>query len=340
VLAELQGFRSRGCWVALLAPPHSVISDRAKTSGIETYPLDTRKSRYLPSALRLRTWLRRNDVHIVNTHSSRDGYLVGAAAGLARVPLRIRSRHIDVSYRTPWISRLAFSSFADHVMTTSGKITSHLQETFRLPDDRISTVSTGVDTNRFSPEGKAAALGDGPLVGMVSVLRSWKGHPDFLKAAKMLTDRGVAARFVIVGEGPQQANIAQAIEGLGLQDVVTMLGHREDVPEILRALNVLAIPSTGHEGIPQIGLQALACGTPVVGSDAGGIPEIIKDGQTGRIFPAKDPVGLASAIEATLSEPDKTRAYVASGCELVQHSHSVAHMLDQIEEIYRRYLKV
>ena len=344
VLAELRGFQRRGCWVALLAPPHSEIFKRGEAGGIVVHPLDTRKSRYLPNAFRIRGWLRRNRVQVVNTHSSRDGYLVGAAARLARVPLQIRSRHIDVSYRNPWISRLAFSSFADHVMTTSGKITAHLQDTFHLPDDRISTVSTGVDTDRFSPDGTAADLSvavgvdDAPLVGMVSVLRSWKGHLDFLKAARMLKDRGVSARYMIVGEGPQRANIERVISELGLQENVTMLGHREDIPCILRTLDVVVIPSTGHEGIPQIGLQALASGTAVVGSDAGGIPEIIRDRQTGRIFHATDVEALAATVEATLTDSDATREYVAAGRDLVLAGHNIEHMLDRIEEIYRRHL--
>ncbi len=344
VLAELRGFRSRGSWVALLAPPLSEIYKRCVAEGIAVRPLDTRKSRYLLNAWRLRTWLRANDVQIVNTHSSRDGYLVGAAARLARTPLCIRSRHIDVSYRNPRISRLAFSSLADHVMTTSGRITTHLKDTFRLPHDRISTVSTGVDTERFSPDGVAADLSivpgsdDAPLVGMASVLRSWKGHADYLRAARILKDRGVLARYVIVGDGPQRANIIETISELDLREDVTMLGHREDVDELLRSLDVLVVPSTGHEGIPQIGLQALACGTAVVGTDAGGIPEIIQEGRTGRIAPTKDPRGLAAAIEATLTEPEKTQAYVKAGRDLVLQGHSLAHMLDRVDQLYRRHL--
>jgi hypothetical protein len=106
VLAELKGFQQRGAWVALLAPGHSEVFQRAREAGIKVQILDTRKSRYPFTALRLKRWLRVNDVQVVNTHSSRDGYLVGAAARLARVPLLIRSRHIDVDYPKPRISRM------------------------------------------------------------------------------------------------------------------------------------------------------------------------------------------------------------------------------------------
>lgn len=346
VLAELQGFRRRGAWVALLAPASSQVFQRAANAGVAAAPLDTRKWRYPFTALRLKRWLRENRVQIVNTHSSRDGYLVALAARLARVPLLIRSRHIDVTYPNQWLSRHAFTTCADHVLTTSRKIEQHLKETFGLPDERVSTVPTGIDVEVFSPAGPRAQPGSAsspeeqrlPAVGMVSVLRSWKGHPIFLEAARLLVERGVKARFLIVGEGPQQENIRGKIAELRLGDAVTLAGHREDVPAVLRALTVLAIPSTGHEGIPQIGLQALACGTAVVGSDAGGIPEIIRDGETGRIVPAGDTARLADAIAGLLADEPARRRFTAAGRRLVEEHHSLDHMLDRLSAIYARHL--
>jgi glycosyltransferase involved in cell wall biosynthesis len=350
VLAELKGFQNRGGWVALLAPEKSVIFQRAKDVGIPARHLDTKKIRYPINAFRLKRWLRENEVQVVNTHSSRDGYVVGAAARLAKTPLLIRSRHIDVTYPNRWASRHAFTSLADHVVTTSQKITHHLSETFQLAEDRVTTVPTGIELETFTPDGPRADLfgvdskggKNLPIVGMVSVLRSWKGHPYFLEASKLLKDRGVGARFVIVGEGPQRENINAKIADLGLKpdEEVTLAGHREDVPAVLRSLAALAIPSTGHEGIPQIGLQALATKTPIVGSDAGGIPEIVRSGETGRIFPACDAKALAAAIEATLTQAEETRRFTENGRKLVEREHSLDHMLDRLEGIYSRRLNI
>ena len=344
VLAELMGFKERGAWVGLLAPEESEIFDRAREAGVEVRALDVRKSRYPITALRSRRWLSAHDVQVVNTHSSRDGYLVGAAARLARIPLVIRSRHIDVDYPNPWVSRHAFSTFADHVLTTSEKITHRLKSTFHLEENRISTVPTGINLDRFSHAGPSADLlkkkgaDSHPLVGMVAVLRSWKGHLVLLKAADLLRARGVRVHFVIVGDGPFQIPIQNKIKDLQLSEWVTLTGHREDVPEVLRALDVLAIPSTGHEGIPQIGLQALACGTPVVGSDAGGIPEIIRPGETGRVVKAGDAGQLADAIEAALTETGGSQQMSKNGRELVEEQHGLEHMFDRLENIYSHHL--
>ena len=345
VLAELKGFQQRGAWVALLAPENSEVLQRGREIGIEVQSLDTRKSRYPITAIRLKRWLRANDVQVVNTHSSRDGYLVGAAARLARVPLLIRSRHIDVGYPNPRISRHAFTTFSDHVLTTSEKITGHLKSTFCLQDDHVSTVPTGIDLAKFAPDGPKADLFEEsnpdqyPVVGMVSVLRSWKGHSVFLEAAKLLKAQGVKARYVIVGEGPVRESILQTISECNLNAETSLTGYREDIPEVLRALDVLAIPSTGHEGIPQIGLQALACETPVVGSDAGGIPEIIQPGEMGRIVKTSDAGQLADAIEAALTKPETTRRMAENGRRLVEQHHGLEHMLDRLMEIYSRHLE-
>ena len=206
-------------------------------------------------------------------------------------------------------------------------------------------MATGIDLQKFHPAvapaelALAGGLSEAPLVGMISVLRSWKGHATFFAAARQLREQGRRINFVVVGAGnPVEAYQAMA-RAAGVGDFVTFTGHREDVPELLRALNVLVIPSTQHEGVPQIGLQALACQTPVVGSDCGGIPEIIRDGETGRIFPAGNAPMLAATIARALEQPDASRQMAARGRELVERCYSRDTMLDVIEEIYRRYLR-
>jgi glycosyltransferase involved in cell wall biosynthesis len=175
---------------------------------------------------------------------------------------------------------------------------------------------------------------------MVSVLRSWKGHSTFLKAAQILKRENFPARYVIVGAGPMRQVIEQETNELQLRDVVTLTGHREDVPAVLRALPLLIIPSIRHEGVPQIGLQALAAKTPVIGSDVGGIPEIIRPGETGRIFPACDAEALARCIREALSDLAATRAMSERGRVMVEQKHSLETMLDTLSALYQRRLPI
>jgi len=343
ILAELGGFQQRGCDICLLAAPHGLIYERSTRAGIPRHPLNVAKWRFPITVLETARWLRRQRPDILNTHSSRDGWYVGLAGRLAGVPLILRTRHIDAAIRNRWLSRRAYTTLADHVMTTSQKITDHFQQLFRLPPDRVSTVSTGVDVDLFSPSGPKSSLWpetdhpEWPVIGIISVLRRGKGHKTFLEAARMLHDAGWSAHFVIVGEGLSRPMVEQHVAELRVGDYVKLLGHHEDVPAVLRSLDVMVIPSL-HEGIPQIGLQALACQTPVVGSNVGGIPEIIRPGETGRLFPAGEAAALASAVRETLENPAATRAMTERGRAMVVANHSLDTMLNTLEALYRRYL--
>jgi len=345
VLAELQGFQERGNAVYLIAPECSQVHARAVEAGIPTHLLPTRKLPLMASVFSLAHWLGEQRIDVLNTHSSKDGWFVALAGRLAGVPLIIRTRHIEVDYRTPWISRHAFVSLADHVLTTSDRIADHLRRRLELPADHLTTLPTGIDLRRFNPAGKAdPALAKlkkktgRRLVGMVSVLRSWKGHQCFIEAAGRLLREGAKIEVVIAGDGPIRDVVHNWVRQTGMEERFHLTGHVENVPEILRALDLLCIPSLGHEGVPQIGLQALACETPVVGSDAGGIPEIIRPGETGRIFPAGDAEAMAATIRAALKEKKESARLARNGRALVEARYSREHMIDVLDALYRRLI--
>ena len=343
ILAELAGFQERGSQVWLLAPPESQIIQRADKAGIPTVPLDFAKHRFPLNALHLARWLKQQRIEILNPHSSRDGWLLGVAGRLARVPFIVRTRHFDVPIPNPWLSRLVYVRLCDHILTTSPKVTDHLRACFGLPLERVTTVSTGVDLEQFAPVGPVAHLvpeaqtGKIPLIGMVTVIRHGKGCQTLVAAVKLLKEAGFPAHYVIVGEGPWRPSVEQIVREAKLAGDFTFAGHREDVPAVLRALSVLVIPSL-QEAEPQTGLQALATQTPVIGSNVGGIPEIIRHGETGRLFPAGDAAALAAAIRETVENEAATRAWSARGRAFVAANHSRDLMLDKIEALYRRHL--
>lgn len=342
VLAELEGFQRRGSTVYLLCRKGSGISVQARQRGVTVHELASAKWQFPLECLRMARWLRRERIQVLNTHSSRDGWILGIAGRLARVPVLIRSRHIDVEYPNVWMSRVVYERLADHVLTTSNRITQHLQERLGLSSGHFTTLATGIDLSRFHPGVEPAPEIRGrdsvPVVGMISVLRSWKGHRTFLESIQKLRGEGFQVKGVIVGEGPIRRWIETWIQELGLEQDVSLLGHRVDVERVLRSLDCLVIPSTAHEGIPQIGLQALASQIPVVGSDVGGIPEIIQPGHTGRIFPGGDAGALAGSLRETLTEIQKTRDYVTQGFAMIREHHGVDTMLDQLDSLYKRLL--
>jgi glycosyltransferase involved in cell wall biosynthesis len=342
VFAELEWMRGHGHWVALAAPPASALAQRAQEAGLPFYPLRTHKALLLVEIPRLAAWLRRNRVNVVNTHSSNDGWLAGLAARLAGSIL-IRSRHIEVDYPNRFFSGLAFRSLPHHVVTTSQRIANRLVEELRVPACQVTCISTGIDLARFDP-GVPGTLrqelgfgADIALVGMISVLRSWKGHATFLDAAaEVLRVFRRPVHFIIAGDGPAREELTQKIALAPWKGHVTLLGHRTDVPQVLASLDVLVLPSFAHEGIPQIILQAQAMGRAVVATTVGGIPEVVEDGVNGLLIPPRNPSALAEKIILLLEDAALRQRLGLAARARVEKQHSLDAMGERLLSLYEQ----
>jgi len=344
VFTELTAMRRRGHRMLLAAPPSSQIFQQAEAAKFHPWPLDLRKPLYPLTIVRLARWISREQVDVVNPHSSADGWLAGLAGRAAGVPLIVRSRHIEVDYPHWRTSRWAFGRLPHHVITTSKGISKHLVEALRLKADHVTCIPTGIDTKRFHPNTHGnlhEELGlpaETQLLGMVAVLRSWKGHEYFIRAAGRM--ERAKPHLVIAGEGNQarKMKIQQWAKEAGVANRLHMLGYRADIPNILASLSCLVLPSTAHEGIPQIVLQAQATGRPVVGTKVGGIPEVVKDGDTGLLVPSQNTEALADALERVLKDKNLAHSLGRGGRAQSESNHSLDAMCNQLEILYQRYL--
>jgi glycosyltransferase involved in cell wall biosynthesis len=342
VFAELEWMRARGHWVALASHPKSAIAQRAREVNMRFYALRTHKALLPFEVARLAVWLLVHRVDIVNTHSSNDGWLAGIASRLAVRPTLIRSRHIEVDYPNSFWSRLAFT-MPRHVITTSQRIADRLVWDLEIPPERLSCIATGVDLKRFDPALNSTLrqeLGIAPdvaLVGMISVLRSWKGHNTFLDAAaRLLRESSRPVRFLIAGDGPGFDVLAEKVAQEPWNEKVLLLGHRTDVPNILAALDVLVLPSYAHEGIPQIVLQTQAMARPVVATTIGGIPEVVEDGVTGLLVPPRDEAALAEKITSVLADPELAARLGMAGRNSIEEKYNLDAMGERLLALYER----
>jgi glycosyltransferase involved in cell wall biosynthesis len=345
VFLELNWMRQRGHQVWLAAPQHSEVFQRSVKAGIPTLEITFQRSSFFVEAAQLVKFIARENIDIVNTHSSRDGWLGGIASRLARAPIVIRSRHIEVDYDTPLLARIAFEFLADYVLTTSAKIRERLVREVGLDPSRVECLPTGVDFSRFSPDAQSTVreelgLADSiPLVGMIAVLRSWKGHADFIQAARLVLEKKPETHFIIAGGGPGRDYVLELITEANLDKKISFLGYREDIPEILAALSMLVLPSIAHEGIPQVILQAQAMGKPVIGSNIGGIPDVVEDGVTGLLVPPQNPQQLANAIVKIIDNPAKARQMALAARQRARSNHSLDAMGTRLEELYLKLFK-
>jgi glycosyltransferase involved in cell wall biosynthesis len=343
IFTEMKAMRQRGHRMILCAPARSQIYRRCLDAGFETHLLDDRKWAYPIALAALYRLFRKVRPDAVNMHSSRDGWMAGMAARAAKVPVILRSRHIEVDYPNRLLSRIPFHYLPHHVLTTSQTITDRLVAELGLDPDRISCVSTGVDLDVFRPDmtgtlhEELKLTPDIPLVGIVSVLRYGKGHRFFLDAADKLVKSGRKAHFIIAGDGPALEGIRTQIVQLKLEKHVTLLGHRDDVPNILASLQIIVLSSTAREGIPQCVLQAFAMEKPVVGSAVGGISEVVQDRVTGCLVPPMDSQALADKIALLLDDPALGKKMGQAARPGVENSHSLQAMCDRVEAVIRRY---
>jgi glycosyltransferase involved in cell wall biosynthesis len=191
----------------------------------------------------------------------------------------------------------------------------------------------------FTPSTHPTLERKGFHVGMVSVLRRDKGHRYFLEAIPMILKEIPGAAFSIAGDGPQLRNIEEQIRELSLEGKVSLLGHREDVPGIMASLDVLVHPSSGHEGLAQSILQALAMERPVVATDIGAISEVVIDNISGLLIQPCSAEQIAEKVLEIYRNPELGRQMGKEGKRLVAAKHSADHMLNEIEALYRKLQK-
>lgn len=334
---------SRGHEVALVAPRESRIYEAAVERGLRAEALPIAR-KDLSGLLAMRRWLKTHPVDVVNSHSSTDSWLAAlACATLARAPALVRTRHISAAIPDNLPTRWLYRRATLHVVTTGEALRTRLLRDMGLAPERVTSVPTGIDTGRFVPGDREGArrLSGLPsarrLVGIVATLRSWKGHRYLIEAVKGLaSDIGL----VIVGDGPQRANIERQIRELGLSERVWLAGNQKDVRPWLQSLDVFALPSYANEGVPQALVQAMLCGLPCVTTAVGGIGEIARNGATAIVVAAEDVAELRGGLERALGD-----AELGARLGRAARAHCAANfgaqtMLDRMERVFKNAARV
>lgn len=198
---------------------------------------------------------------------------------------------------------------------------------------------SGVDTQQFVPVEPPPGR---PIVMMAGRMLWDKGVGEFVEAARLLKQRGVAARFVLVGrrdgENPTAIDEVQ-LTRWSQEDGIEWWGHREDMPVVLGSATIVVLPSY-REGLPKVLLEAAACGKALVAADVPGCREVVQHQKTGLLVPVRDAVGLADAINGLLAHHQRRVAMGQSGRELVLREHSKEKIAGQFLELYRELLNL
>jgi len=340
ILLEMREHRRQGHKVQILCAPRTKLAEEAGGMGIEVIPHRIRSPWEPKSILRIKNLIRDLRIDVLHTHSSVDSWAGGLAGRWARVPVLVRTRHISVRVRRPWLNRIYY--LPDAIITTGEHIRRELLQTHKILAERIVSIPTGADAGRFHPGPPDLELKkrmglpiDSPVITLVAVLRAQKRHELVIAAAAEVIKVFPQARFIFVGDGPGRKRVEQEIKNAQLESHILMTGYREDIPAIL-SFTDLGIISSVAEGIPQFLFQIMAMGKPVIATEVGGIPEIVTSGVNGVLIPPEDPAALAKALVQVLGDPESARRLGEEGRRLVEQEYTVEKMAEKVYRVYQQ----
>ncbi|MFN6961431.1 MAG: glycosyltransferase [Rhodocyclaceae bacterium] len=341
ILAEMKAFRDRGIHMEIACRLGSRISQEAADAGFAVHHLPFGWRFDFQTILGLKRIMRRGDLTLIHTHSSIDSWCGGLAGKLFGIPV-VRSRHLSSVVQPGWNARIVYGWLPDVVISSGRHIRDQLVDACGGRAEKHFSIPAGADHHRFSPAADASAVraefglaADMPVIGIVAVLRSWKGHRILFEACARLLSEFPSLKILVVGDGPLREHLPGWAAELGLADHVIFAGHRDDVPACLKAMNVCVLPSLKNEATSQVMPQAMLVGTPVICSSAGGLTEVVQDGVTGRVVPPGDSRALAAALRASLLDRERTHEMARRAREFALHHLTFEQQIEKTLAVYR-----
>ena len=307
----------------------------------------------LAALLRLASFLKKERIQILHTHTSKAGLLGAAAARLARTPIVVYTPHGHIfgkGARIPGVTgafrkrcllvlrRLA-ERWSDRVVALNR---ADLEEQVALglgPREKYVVIPNGIDLGAYgdsrdrAPLRKALGIGSGTqAVAVVGRLTREKGHEILIQAFSMISP-DLRPVLLIVGGGPLEHRLRVETRRLGLASRVRFLGPRRDVPRLLAASDLLVLPSFYESG-GLVLMEAMASGRPVIASRTGGVPDLVNDGESGLLVAPGEPGPLARAMERVLRDQGLAGRLAEGGRRKVIRDHDIEGSAAILEGLY------
>lgn len=341
VLYLLRGLARRGVDNALACPAGSEIAEAAAPFA-EVHPMRMGGDLDIGIIQCLRRCIRLCRPDLVHLHSRIGADVMGGiACRLERAPV-VHSRRVDNPE-----SRLAVAlkyRLHDRVIAISEGIGRVLLAE-GLPKEKLRVVRSAVDVERFDRpcdrDRVCAALGvpsRARLLGVIAQLIPRKGHRFLIEALPPLIAEFPELQVLFFGKGAEEEDLTRRIADAGLEDRVRLAGFRDDLPDILPCLELLVHPAL-MEGLGVSLLQAASAGVPIVASDAGGIPEAVRDGLNGILVPPGNTAALETAIARLLRHPALAQRMGRAGRVLMRNEFSIDAMVEGNLAVYRELLR-
>lgn len=354
LLTLLPGLRVRGvdARFLILVPPDNPAADFTAAAEARGIPLEKLVIRHHADVTlygQLLSKIREFSPDVVHTHLQHGDLYGIPAARWAGVPVVITSRHNDDGRRRNrvlrWLNRWLWGQ-VNAGIAISESVRQFSMEVEHVPAQKIITIHYGISSGQVlskSPQSYAALRSElglseqAILMGTVCRLLDWKGVQYAIEAFSQVQTQFPDAHLVITGDGPMRQSLQTQVHKLHLMNRVHFRGWRSDVGTVMSGLDIFLMPSE-REGFGLVLLEAMSYGLPVIGSQAGAIPEVVVDGETGIIVAPKKSDEIAEALRWLLADRSLRQYMGLQGQDRLEVHFSAARMIDQTLSLYQHLL--
>ncbi|MHB1605954.1 MAG: glycosyltransferase [Leptospirales bacterium] len=308
-----------------------------------------KKSRYDLSVVpRIRRFLKSGNFDIVHTHLFTANFW-GRLAAMGLPSILVSSAHNVVARERPFLVRVEnfldrlLSVPTDAIFCVTGQVMQSMEKDAGLPRHKLVTIENGLsfsdhpDVSAQSARSRLDLSTGIPVLAVIGRFSTQKNHPGFLEALDRVRKRYPDVVALLVGEGELEPVIREMARSRGLSDNLRFLGQRRDVPEILRALDLLVVPSL-WEGLPNVMLEAMAAGIPVVATRVGGIPDVLTDRLTG-VLCEPSPKSLSEGMLWALGHPDRMSKMADASVSLIRDRYDIRNTARRYTGFYRNLVR-
>ncbi|WP_028357939.1 glycosyltransferase family 4 protein [Brackiella oedipodis] len=341
IYKEMLAMRKRGHIIELACRPEAQLVERMRAEGFTVHTVTMGGIvNFVKGVFKFRKILKDGQFDVLNTHSRKDTLIAALGARLAGTPLIVRTRHLASK-----IGSLLSYSWLPHRITT---VSDHVRQMVLdkgVPDYKVATIYSPVQQ---PPHIEHSTLRDelqldekATVVICVAVMRPKKGHIFLLETMQPMFAAKPDLHLVLVGNGePTYTEVKHWVEQHGLQQQVHLMGYRKDIPNLLKGADVFVL-ATEQEASGTVYVEAQMAGLPVIGTDVGGVSEMMLAGQTGLLVPSKDSAALAQALEQLIENPDLRQKMAAKAHDwLYQEAvFSTEKLALKTEQVYLRWLQ-
>ena len=335
----------------LASGPQETFYHAVSNSSVQRHTVDF-SNRCNPSVLiDLIRIIRNNRINIVHGQGARADFYARLASGFSRKTMYVSTVQMpvegyDVGLMTMLLYR-AFDRFSERFVDRFLVVSSVLEQTMiqghGIPREKVVKIYNGIETDHYKPHDQEVgrrrvrqeySVNEGEiLIGSLGRLVWQKGFEYFLQSIAILIRDIPEARFMLVGEGPLRKELEEQARSLGIHDRLFFTGHRNDIRDMMAAMDIIVIPSL-LEGFPMITMEAMAMEKPIVTTAIDGITEQIRDGMEGQLVAPKSPLALAQAVKRLVDDPGYARSLGINARAKVVRDFSVRKMIAETIKVY------